>query len=269
MHKVLDCRVFPDKKDRFDITVQDPEGPATKLIELQAPDKKTALVWEKMLRRLPNHNTAFPVIRNFNKKGVPQFGLEPKVLEATKLNGYNLPIPNILIILRTHLVRDGGLDVKGIFRLPPEVHACTLAFDQLNAGTFTRSPDVHVVANLIKLWFRQLPIKLLNQLNPDVVASLAPHEAGAMISNLNEPFLSLSLWLLDLCVLVARNASINSMDPKALAAAFGPNLSCRTPDPKVLLLHSAKITQFFEQAIFWRHPSYKDTNNSTQTRLGP
>lgn len=266
MHKVLDSRVYSDKKERFSITIQDLDGPLSRVLEFQAPDKKTALVWEKMLRRLPSRNTAFPLIRNFNKNGVPQFGLEPKVLECTKLNGYPLPIPNLLIILRTHLVRDGGLDVKGIFRLAPETHACTLAFDQLNAGTFIRSPDVNVVANLIKLWFRQLPIKLFNPLNPDVVASLQPHEAGAMIENLTEPFRSLALWLLDLCVLVSRNAAINSMDAKNLALVFGPNLSCRSTDPKVLLAHSAKITAFMEACILWRTPNYSDTSNSTQSQ---
>ena len=68
-----------------------------------------------------------------------------------------------------------------------------------------------------------------------------------------EPNQSIYLWLLDLCVEVARHSSINKMTPQNLAVVIAPNLF--TPDdsdPMKNLLYSQKVANFLHKSILYR-----------------
>ena len=60
-------------------------------------------------------------------------------------------IPAVLLHLEKVLIRMGGLEQTGIFRLAPDEFEASIVKKQLNAGTFNECTDVNCIANLIKV----------------------------------------------------------------------------------------------------------------------
>jgi len=191
---------------------------------------------------------------NLNMKQEPKvFGESLMTVASESVQGYASPIPSVLVQLQEYLLSHQGLEGEGIFRLAPDGHASNIAKEEVIAGTFCGAADINVVANLLKVYFRDLPDKLLNQLDPGAIDnSVNSEEAGKIILALSEPQASIALWLLDLCVKVCRNEQVNKMSAKAMAIVYGPNLTERTQDLMLLHSHSRTITLLWEQAIHWR-----------------
>jgi hypothetical protein len=90
-----------------------------------------------------------------------QFGLEPMSLETRKLDMYPTRIPRVIIMMREYLINNGGLNTVGIFRLAPDAEENAIVKRLLNNNEFVRCVDINCIANLLKVWFRELPTKLL------------------------------------------------------------------------------------------------------------
>jgi len=73
-----------------------------------------------------------------------------------------LKIPTVLVTLKKYLLDTGSLSLNGLFRLTGDEKELKHVKDQLNKGAFTGCTDKHCVANLIKVWFRELPQHVLN-----------------------------------------------------------------------------------------------------------
>jgi len=170
--------------------------------------------------------------------------------------GFVSKIPAILVVLKRELIEGSGVDVEGIFRLAPDKSVCTEVKDRLNTGCFETGEvqDVNVFANLIKVWFRELPTSLLDVLDDVTIIRIAEtpvdNVAAEMEESFPEPMRSLFYWLLDLMADVVVNEAKNRMTAKNMAIVISPNLfSVSEDNPMFALTMSQKIADFTEVCL--------------------
>jgi hypothetical protein len=184
-----------------------------------------------------------------------QFGVDFTMLDRTKVEGYESKLPVILQTMKSYLIEHDGLEIEGVFRLAPDAEECQLVKRQLNKGEFTTCQDVHCISNLIKVWFRDLPVSVLEGVSAEEITNCSnPEQAGNIVNGVKEPVRSLIQWILDLCILVSDKSSVNKMTPQNLAIVIGPNLFSPKGDanPMEILKFSQKVARWLEQAILWR-----------------
>lgn len=80
-----------------------------------------------------------------------QFGLPLEAAPKRKVDGYDAKIPAVLQMMKENLLANKGTTSEGIFRLAPDKDACGAVKEAINSGTFSGCPDVHILANLIKV----------------------------------------------------------------------------------------------------------------------
>ena len=142
----------------------------------------------------------------------------------------------------------------GVFRLAPDKEECDSVKRQLNMNTFSECEDVNCIANLIKVWFRDLPQTdaILGALAKGSLNHIkTPAQAGKVVDGLDDSqSKSILLWLLSLAALVAANEDNNKMNPQNLGIVMGPNLVPpsfgETPEAY------SDTCEFIQRAIEWR-----------------
>jgi hypothetical protein len=193
------------------------------------------------------------------------FGLPLALCASKAVRGYSGRVPAVLLHLKDSLLAHGGLQAKGVFRIAPEGADAAAAKAQLNdcRGRFPPCTDVHIAANLLKVWFRDLPSRLLDVIpdSREIVDCESAAAAGAtVLRHYRDPQLTLLLWLLDLCADVASCAGENLMTAQNMAIVFAPNLfkladAAHAPpgmDPMAQMALCKKYTTFLKLAIEWR-----------------
>jgi len=202
--------------------------------------------------------------KDWEPKLQQQFGLGPDQLETIRFPEYKSRIPSVLVQLKKHLIEEHGLSTEGIFRIAPDGEDLTYQKQKINEGRWDGCNDVHIISGLIKIWFRELPVHLLDGLPIEKVSSAETEDACAkLIGEMKEPYASCLLWLLDLCVDIAANASVNKMTSKNLGIVMGPNLfTPNSEDAMASLLYSQKVAHFLHKGIEWRA---KQTGKKLQT----
>jgi len=195
----------------------------------------------------------------FNKELNKQFGVPPQQLRSVAVPGYTHKIPKILLDLRELIKKHGGYKLVGIFRLAPDGGANDELKQMINAGekwkTTKNAKDVNICANLLKIWFRELPRPILNQVAQGVIEnSQTVKEVGEKVAKFPEPAQSILVWLWDLCVEVAAHSATNKMTPQNLAIVIGPNLfnTQSIQNPMAAMTFSGKVVVFFQKGIEWR-----------------
>ena len=119
-------------------------------------------------------------------------------------------------------------------------------------GSVLNSDDVNVFANLIKVWFRDLPNPILNCVDPTMIElAQTEDEVKKVVNNFPEPQKSIFMWLCDMCVDCAKFESKNKMGANNLAIVIGPNLfnTDNFENPMKAMTFSGKVVQFFKLAI--------------------
>jgi len=190
----------------------------------------------------------FLVINFESEKSV--FGVDFSELPLTEDNGQN--VPTVLVTMKKYLYDNGGLEQEGVFRLAGDEKETIGVKEQLNTDTFKGCDDINCVANLIKVWFREMPTQLLNQLPSSSFLTIeADDECVQLLDVLKEPNKTLLLWLLDLLGDVAAKESINKMTPRNLAIVVAPNLFTTPPEvsPVDSLMLSQKVVNFVIQVL--------------------
>ena len=158
---------------------------------------------------------------------------------------------------QNHLVNNAGISVVGIFRLAPSRTDCLWAKQQINEGEFNGCADVNIIANLIKVFFRELPVALLDAFDDEEVCRVAEMTPGESVMTLAKAVVtkppggkvrhSLLLWLLDLMSEVVQNSAVNKMTAKNIATVISPNLfTIDTADPTAAVTMSRKVADFCE-----------------------
>lgn len=202
-----------------------------------------------------------------------QFGLPATTVEGLKLDQYKSRIPHVLCQMKQYLYSHGGLTAEGVFRIAPDQDVCAFVKKQLNENSFTSVEDIHVISNLIKVWLRELPHRLLDSapLSAFVEAD-NPKQAGDAVQLVQDPYQSILLWVLDLCLDVAAFSAKNKMVVTNLAVVFAPNLySLPALDPKsdvaaqqmAQINATQRMVHFVAHALEWRKVNgYKPSYNA-------
>jgi len=181
-----------------------------------------------------------------------QFGIPLGAVPKRTVEGYEERIPAVLEMLKNYLLKNGGVDIVGIFRLAPDKDDCNWAKQQINEGEFAAVDDVNIVANLIKVFFRELPVSLLDQFRDEDICKISEMEVGESVIKAVEEVcasqpstLSVILWLFDLMCEVVQNEKVNKMSAKNMAIVMSPNLySINSENPMVALTMSQKVADF-------------------------
>lgn len=189
-----------------------------------------------------------------------QFGVDAAQLPRVVVRGYDVKIPAVLVMLAAKFEALGGYTTPGVFRIAPDAVVCQDAKRAIDKGEpWQGDPDVdaHVVANLIKIFFRELPnLGLLNWLGDAAIAQIAignDVDIEKSVADLPEPHKTLLLWLLDLCVKVARKADINRMTAKNLAIVLSPNLyTSHAENPMAALTMAQHVADCTLALLNWR-----------------
>ncbi len=167
-------------------------------------------------------------------------------------NGYNLglcEVPTAIETLRLALLECDGLREEGIFRLTPDASICTRATEDLNRNLAAApSSDPHVLAFLIKQWFRALPSPLFSVIPlSDMVEGEGEPSILSINQRLSPQRQALLLWLLDLASEVRRHEEVNRMSLEAIGTVMTPNLidlpEC-ADDPMSLVNISRQAAKF-------------------------
>lgn len=186
------------------------------------------------------------------------FGVAPRQLtQRVKLEHYSHPIPRVLVEMNNYLKGNGGYRQVGIFRKAPDSNECKAVKLELDKGNYDVRCDVHVMANLIKVWFRDLPIPILDTKGIDpqqIQRATNIQSASEVIQRFPGHERSIVLWLLDVCVEVANFEDDNKMTAQNLAIVIGPNLFNVNSysDPMAAMGFSQKVVTFFQKCIDWR-----------------
>lgn len=203
------------------------------------------------------NNTA----KRISLKSPPQFGrkLEEHILE--EVEGYEAPIPSLLVLLRDLWLEAGGAKIEGIFRVSPKVELSAQVKDLINRTTFAQREeltledrhlrDPHIFSRLLKHFF--------GDMKPGV---LAPSEfmKGKKLRPIKETMASISplrravlLFALDFLILPIVNTKATKMTPKSIGIVIGPNLAkFPNSDSSSILFENEMMSLFLEKALEWR-----------------
>jgi hypothetical protein len=225
-----------------------------------APHKTKKIRVQVFMKKSANVNFKVPITIGVEKNflsirvrcetGV--FGVDPATLEQVEDNGYR--VPKVLAVMRESLVESEGLKCEGIFRVAGDHSEVNRLKQQMNAKTFKGAADPPSVANLVKVWFRELPTPVLNALPSETLFySTTAEQCVEAYMKLPEPQKTILDWLMDLLVDTAKYEGINKMSPQNLAIVVAPNLyDSSSSDPMEGLVMSQKCVQFLNQVLKWR-----------------
>ncbi|KAJ8612564.1 hypothetical protein CTAYLR_007194 [Chrysophaeum taylorii] len=198
-----------------------------------------------------------------------QFAVPVGALPRVDVEGYDDKIPSVVVMLARKLDELNGHGTLGIFRVAPDQEDCREAREAIDRGGLWDTQDPHVVATLIKVFFRELPIGLLNWLGDASLAKLARHEPCAdVVSDLADPHRSLLLWLLDLMATIVTNEHTNKMSAKNMAIVMSPNLySTHAENPMAALTMAQTVADATKNLLAWRladHHNYADDDDDDE-----
>eukprot|EP01083_Nonionella_stella_P314263 1131504_1 len=205
-----------------------------------------------------------------------QYGISVERIRGTVRNpDYSSRIPFILHKLKDLMEARGGFDTVGIFRIQPDAKEFPNVKQALNTNNFEfRINDINCIANAIKVWYRDLPIKVLNPISKQVIIKASSaKEVAQCIASLNEPYKSIFEWLLDLAVQVVENVTKNKMDAKNMAVVLCPNLYENDQQSADAMVVQQALLRFTEFAIrhrieFRRKNPFKKINDMLAIAAG-
>jgi len=202
----------------------------------------------KITLRTAGGESLFLNLRVAGEVGV--FGADPMTLEQTVDGGYT--VPTILVNMKKCILSKGGLQTEGVFRLAGEQTEIRRIKDAMNKKTYDFSTnDINAITSLLKIWFRELPVPILNTLPQDSIMNFATaSDCVEAYDSLPEPQKTLLAWLLDFLADIARNSSVNKMSSQNIAIVVAPNLyDISTPNPMEGLILSQKCAQFLNHVL--------------------
>eukprot|EP01114_Cavostelium_apophysatum_P021600 TRINITY_DN7585_c0_g1_i1.p1 TRINITY_DN7585_c0_g1~~TRINITY_DN7585_c0_g1_i1.p1 ORF type:complete len:459 (-),score=137.02 TRINITY_DN7585_c0_g1_i1:36-1412(-) len=207
-----------------DAPLKDPEAPLSprQRFKKDAADLFGKLKKEKKTKDKPK--------KKKKKKKVKPFGVDLEIVLEAEGRDTFLPI----IIEKTVEYLDlEGMETEGIFRISPR-HAELLALCKLlDKGIdvdLHQYKDPHLIAGLMKKWFRELPDPLLTfelytcfiaiwEIKDEAVRTSKLRAILGMLPDCNR---GLVQYMLDYLARVSRHAQNNKMNTSNLATIFGP-----------------------------------------------
>ncbi|CAL9110698.1 unnamed protein product [Musa textilis] len=158
-------------------------------------------------------------------------------------------VPTILLQMQRCLYEQGGLRAEGIFRINGENSEEEYVRNQLDNGIVPEGVDVHCLAGLIKAWFRELPMGLLDSLSSEQVTQCQTEEDCDHITRLLPPTEAALLdWAINLMADVAQEEQQNKMNAHNVATVFAPNMT-KVADPLSALMYVVQVMNFLRMLI--------------------
>ncbi|CAA3026791.1 rho GTPase-activating 2-like [Olea europaea subsp. europaea] len=158
-------------------------------------------------------------------------------------------VPTILLLMQETLYMQSGLKAEGIFRINPENSQEEHVRDQLNRGIVPDNIDVHILAGLIKAWFRELPSGVLDGLSPEQVLQCNTEEESVeLVKQLKPTESALLNWAIDLMADVVEQEESNKMNARNIAMVFAPNMT-QMSDPLTALMHAVQVMNLLKTLI--------------------
>jgi len=168
------------------------------------------------------------------KKVQPMFGhkLEDVVQRQTDSEGHDVPV---VVTKAVAYLRAKALQIEGIFRISgssAQIKELKRSFDSGEDVDLNEVEDPHVVAGILKLYFRELPNPLfLYNLYPAIVksAQITDNEEKikyicSLLSSLPRPHRLTAKVLFHFLADVVSNSQVNKMTASNVAIVMAPNL---------------------------------------------
>jgi len=193
--------------------------------------------------------------------------VDPSTIEQTT-EDYGVTVPLVLVQMKDYLFRNKALKQEGIFRLAGdqgEMKRLKQAinkskdFDSVVGSLYSErndtqaEDDINTIANLIKVWFREMPAPIMNVIPTQEIYNSSDQEVCVQAyDNMQEPQRSLLSWLLSLLCDVAAKKTRNKMTEQNLAIVVAPNLFIPPgSDPLEGLVMSQKSVQFLHNLLVY------------------
>ena len=129
------------------------------------------------------------------------------------------------------IVRLGGLDHQGIFRLAPDPNAVLAAEKAIQKGQLPPHTCAEVLAHLIKSFLRRLPGSLFGRVPKELIDGCRDGPGYAALSErLSAHERALLEWLVRVICEVAKHKEKNLMGLRNLTLVIAPNLLVPAPD---------------------------------------
>lgn len=253
--KKLKFRFEPMLTKSYDLTFDPPSGTVSKLGRFPVKAKMVVnnpeIINAKAPMRTGDTETIYLSFKCRGAGGV--FGCDPDTLPCEIDNGYK--VPSVLVQMKRSLLKNNAIASEGIFRLAGDAYDIKRTKETLNKSTFDENgSEVNTVASLMKIWFRELPVPILNVVPKDELMNCGEKQASIdAYYTLPEPQKSLLDWLVDLLLEFAANSQVNKMSLQNIAIVVAPNLY-EPPDgnPMEGLVLSQKCVQFFHNLMVWK-----------------
>ena len=181
------------------------------------------------------------------------YGVDINEITWIEHDGYKLP--QVLVTLDEAFKEKDGFHSEGVLRLAGQQNLMKEMKNILNKNegklNFEKEYGVNEIANLIKLWFRELKLPILNILTKDQVMNSSDKETCFEVyKSLPANERNLLDWLFDLLVKIAKNKDENKMTLQNLAIVVAPNLyETENADPMEGLTLSQKVVQFCHNVL--------------------
>ncbi|KAK7257618.1 hypothetical protein RIF29_31704 [Crotalaria pallida] len=168
-------------------------------------------------------------------------------------------VPTILLLMQRRLYAQGGLQAEGIFRINPDNTQDEYIREQLNRGLVPDDIDVHSLAGLIKAWFRELPVSVLDSFSPEqVMQSQTEEDCAELARQLPHTEASLLDWAINLMADVVQEEQLNKMNARNIAMVFAPNMT-QMADPLTALMYAVQVMNFLKTLILRTLRQRKDS----------
>lgn len=173
-------------------------------------------------------------------------------------------LPWIMTTLSDQVLKLGGNQTEGIFRVPgdiDEVNTLKVQIDRWNVPNNMRDP--HVPGSLLKLWYRELEEPLIPDQYYDLCIRTfnSPVDAEAVVHSLPEINRLCLSYLIKFLQIFSQseNSSVTKMDSNNLAMVMAPNcLRCDSDDPRIIFENTRKEMSFIRTLIQNMDTSFMD-----------
>jgi hypothetical protein len=178
-----------------------------------------------------------------------------EIMEAQSIVHPDLQVPYVMKVLTEAILRRGGHQTEGIFRVPGDIDAVNnlkVVIDRNERPDDDTDP--HVPGSTLKLWFRELyqpliPAELYDSCVKACDSAQASVEVINLLPELNRRIL---LFIIRFLQVVGHpdNMKLNKMTYDNLAMVWSPNfLRCPSNDPRVIFDNMKKEMTFVRHLI--------------------
>lgn len=185
-----------------------------------------------------------------------KFGGSLSSYKTVKVKGFG-NIPVILVVINEWLERLDGFIEEGIFRLQPSHSDFEATKKQLEDGTLTYCKSPHIMANMLKVFFREMQPSIMDGIPEDIIMDMSKMTSsmfGRNLSALPGPVHTVLVYVFDILMRVCLKEEHNMMTIENLAVCMGPNLLRNEgANPMEAIQTSNNLRKFCQAGIQWRY----------------